>query len=95
MLIIMSAAALVWQENHIFVKCVRNIHTSLPIIKEINETPNNHNPCRMEEHERVVQWKFWLEGVLIPAVGLPGFLGDGDADVDGGYNNGGGSRGTT
>lgn len=49
----------------------------------------------MEEHERVVQWKFWLEGVLIPAVGLPGFLGDGDADVDGGYNNGGGSRGTT
>ena len=35
---------------------------------------------RMEEHERVLQWKFWLEGVLIPAVGLPGFLG---ADHDG------------
>ena len=23
-----------------------------------------------------MQWKFWLEGVLIPAVGLPGFLGE-------------------
>ena len=23
----------------------------------------------------MLQWKFWLEGVLIPAVGLPGFLG--------------------
>ena len=35
----------------------------------------------MEEQERVMQWKFWLEGVLIPAVGLPGFLGE---DHDGG-----------
>ena len=30
----------------------------------------------MEEQELVLQWKFWLEGVLIPAVGLPGFLGE-------------------
>ena len=35
----------------------------------------------MEDQERVLQWKFWLEGVLIPAVGLPGFLGK---DHDGG-----------
>ena len=39
----------------------------------------------MEEQERVMQWKFWLEGVLIPAVGLPGFLGkDHDAGDEGG-----------
>ena len=34
-----------------------------------------------------MQWKFWLEGVLIPAVGLPGFLGedhDASDDDDGG-----------
>ena len=32
-----------------------------------------------------MQWKFWLEGVLIPAVGLPGFLGkDHDAGDEGG-----------
>ena len=36
---------------------------------------NHHQDRKMEEHERVLQWKFWLEGVLIPAVGLPGFLG--------------------
>ena len=43
----------------------------------------------MEEQERVMQWKFWLEGVLIPAVGLPGFLGeDHDAGDDGGDDEG-------
>ena len=35
----------------------------------------------MEEHERVLNWKFWLEGVLIPVVGVPSFLG-GDYDDD-------------
>ena len=34
-----------------------------------------------------MQWKFWLEGVLIPAVGLPGFLGkDHDAGDEGGQD---------
>ena len=36
-----------------------------------------------------MQWKFWLEGVLIPAVGLPGFLGeDQDGSDDGGDDEG-------
>ena len=42
-----------------------------------------------------MQWKFWLEGVLIPAVGLPGFLGedhdasdDDDGGDDGDYDEG-------
>ena len=28
-----------------------------------------------EEKMLLMQWKFWVEGVLIPALGLPGICG--------------------
>jgi hypothetical protein len=39
------------------------------LYEELITEPSN------EENMSLIQWKFWIEGVLIPAVGMPGVCG--------------------
>ena len=42
---------------------------------EVASTPLNDTLMEAEERMLVHKWRFALEGVLIPCIGLPGILG--------------------
>ena len=35
-----------------------------------------------EERQLVMQWKFWVEGVLVPVIGVPGIFGRSEKTVN-------------